>query len=136
MTNKTEIKKGSIIKVTPFEFSQHLSKGTVITPSKTHRHNGYKSVKVADIIDMEDGTFQAEVIVNQFGDVDEVPLDACELIENTRQDDAQSFTLWALGVDEYERQWATSLHPWAWRGIGVWFVVFNVVGVVALVVSA
>ncbi len=37
-----------------------------------------------------------------------------------------------VSTNDFERQWAMSLHPWAWRGIAVWFVVFNVVGVVAL----
>ncbi len=63
-----------------------------------------------------------------------VDFDYDELIETAHQDDLHNFAEWTQSepVEEYERQWETSLHPWAWRGIALWFVVINVVGVVAL----
>lgn len=57
------------------------------------------------------------------------------LIETALQDDAAQFAQCKCGCgdgNEYDRQWAFPLHALAYRVLGVWFVVFNVVGVVAL----
>lgn len=54
-----------------------------------------------------------------------------ELIENAHYEDVQNHLQRAI-EDEYDRQWSMPLHPWAWRVIAVWFVVGNIVGLVAL----
>ncbi len=59
-------------------------------------------------------------------------------IEGTRQDDLSYDDAWQIETDaevstrDFEHLWSMSLHPWAWRGIALWFGVFHVVGLVAL----
>lgn len=53
------------------------------------------------------------------------------LIAQAHYEDVKNHSQRAI-ENEYDRQWSMSLHPWAWRGIAVWFVVLNVVGLVAL----
>jgi hypothetical protein len=75
------LKPGSTVTVSPFLFSQHLSKGASIHPPKVHQHTGYRRVLVRDVFKDElTGEPQVDVIVSP-GLVDHVPASACRPID-------------------------------------------------------
>ena len=63
------------------------------------------------------------------------PFDYDALTEKTRQSDLDSrYAERTVEGVEYERQWSVDLHALAYRAVGVWFVVYWTVGIVALLV--
>ena len=71
-------KIGDTVRVKPHTVWRHLSKGAVVNPPKTRRHNGYRK---ATVTGFSDGG-QVEVEVN--GAYDYVPARSLELLERSK----------------------------------------------------